>query len=345
MEALIVSLSPNIGHLSHVLAYYELLSRIGYNCSLLLNERVTDYVPKNLKQVKSPDAANPYDIVILYSPSPKNLLVSLKAHKNKNTKLLYVFHEPIQSFSELRAAGFSFTYLVRLWIINIISRLLVKCSDIILLPSKKALDIYKHNRTYHNDNYHYFPLIFDDERELESSVRERSYFSYIGTVAADHSFNEYLDFVAWAIEENRLPDFHFLIATKSDFDVPPILKESPRVVIKKGRPLTNKEINDCYASSFVVWNAYTRTTQSGVLAKCFMFGTPAIVLKRNLSEFTNDRQEVYAIDDNTSYYEIENSVLEILKNYSHYSNAARNRFEQVYHYVNYTECLKHILSQ
>ena len=105
MEALIVSLSPNIGHLSHVLAYYELLSRIGYNCSLLLNERVTDYVPKNLKQVKSPDAANPYDIVILYSPSPKNLLVSLKAY-NFISNELHDFLRPLETLAKSSLLSF-----------------------------------------------------------------------------------------------------------------------------------------------------------------------------------------------------------------------------------------------
>jgi glycosyltransferase involved in cell wall biosynthesis len=147
-----------------------------------------------------------------------------------------------------------------------------------------------------------------------------------------------------AIAENRLPQLRFLIATKSEFEIPLALAESSRVVIQKGRPLSDEEINEYYATTFVVWNAYVRTTQSGVLAKSFMFGTPAIVLKKNLSEFTVDGQEVAAIDDNTSFEEIEKAVLRITENFDHYSLAARKRFEETFYYRQYNETFSKILS-
>ena len=96
--------------------------------------------------------------------------------------------------------------------------------------------------------------------------------------------------------------------------------------------------------TFVVWNAYARTTQSGVLAKSFMFGTPAIVLRKNLSEFAVDGQEVTAIEDNTSFEEIEKAVMRITGDFEHYSFAARKRFEEKFYYRQYNETFSKILA-
>jgi len=244
---------------------------------------------------------------------------------------------------EYRKAGFSYTYLAKLWVINRISSLTVKWSDVVLLPSKKAVDFYNANPLYKNANYHYLPLFYDDERTQEHQQIERKYFSYIGTVAADHSFGEYLKFVEWAVKENELQGMKFLIATKSEFEAPQVLNDSTRVEIRKGKPLSNEEINEAYASTLVVWNAYARTTQSGVLAKSFMFGTPAVVLKKNLSEFTMDGQEVVAIDDNTSFEEIESAVNRIVSDFNHYSGSCRKRLEKTFYYRRYNEEIRKLV--
>ena len=82
-------------------------------------------------------------------------------------------------------------------------------------------------------------------------------------------------------------------------------------MIQKGRPLSDdEEINEYYASTFVVWNAYARTTQSGVLAKrLYVWYTRYSPSEECLSEFTEEGKEVVAIDDNTSFEEVEGAVL------------------------------------
>ena len=89
--------------------------------------------------------------------------------------------------------------------------------------------------------------MFDDERKEEHQTAKRCFFSYIGTIAPDHSFKEYVDFVEWALENDELPSMKFLIATKSAFEAPEGLRKSERVVIKQGRPMSNEEINDYYS--------------------------------------------------------------------------------------------------
>ena len=341
--ALIVSLNFNPGHVSHMLASYRQLEELGYESVYYVDEQFIPYLPQNERIcIHEKEKLRGVSLALFLFPSQKNLLLISKL-KRQGSKVVYIFHEPLAPLKEYRDAGFSKKYLAKLWVINQISSLTVKWSEAVLLPSKRAVDYYEANPLYKNKNYHYLPLLFVDERTPENTATKRCYFSYIGTVAADHSFNEYLRFVEWATENNRLPNLQFLVATKSQFDVSPQIAQSPRVIIYKGRPLSNAEINDYYASSFVVWNAYSRTTQSGVLAKSFMFGTPAIVLRKNLSEYAVNGKEVVAIDDNTSYEEIEKALESVLNDYDSFSINARDRFMSTFFYQNYNEQFKKII--
>lgn len=343
--ALVISLHFNPGHVSHLRAGYRQLEELGYEPWYLVHKDFRAFLPEGSRVLVYGQQALPAsDVAVFFFPSPQNLKLLWQLKRRFNTKVLYCFHEPLAPLKVYRDAGFSYTYLAKLWLINRISVLTVKWSDVIILPSNKAVELYKANPLYGNPDFVYLPLLYDDERAQNQRSAQRRFVSYIGTISADHSFTEFLSFVERAVKENRLPGIQFLVATKSDFEVPEALRNSPRVVIRKGKPLTDEEINDSYASTYVVWNAYARTTQSGVLAKSFMFGTPAIVLRKNLSEFTEDGREVVAIEDNTSFEEIEVAVLRIMGDYEHYSSCARKRFEDTFYYRKYNEEFARILS-
>lgn len=343
MNSLIISLNFNPGHVSHLVASYRQCEDLGYNSVYYVAREFISYLPQNSNIIESFKATPKADLAIFLFPSQNNLPLIWNL-KRKGCKIIYIFHEPLAPMKIYKDAGFSIKYLAKLWIINHISALTIKWSDIILLPSKKAVSYYNKNKLYKNPNYHYLPLMYADEREKEITPMSRKYFSYIGTIAADHSFIEYLDFVKWAIKNNKLPNLHFLIATKSDFEVPEILRNNIRVKIQKGRPMTDQEINDFYGNTYVIWNAYARTTQSGVLAKSFMFGTPALVLRNNLNEFTHENENVIAIDDNTDYIQIHSALSKILNNYMHFSVNARKEFEKSFYYKQYNERMKKIIN-
>ena len=344
-KALIISLSPNIGHLSHVIAYYRLFEELGYKSAIYVLPQSIKFLPSGVDALTSIRSMNEYDVALMYSPCFKNIKEALRIKLYSKCKLIYVYHEPLDSKKSFRDAGFTWLKTQIIFFKDKVNCLLIKMADQIILSSKKALEHYE-NGAYKkiNQNYTCISLIFTDENNTKVQGLSRLYFSYIGTVAADHSFGEFLQFVEWAVKENKLSKLKFLIATKSEFEVPQELLDSPRVTIRKGTPLSDEEINECYASTFVVWNAYARTTQSGVLAKSFMFGTPAIVLRKNLSEFTEDGKEVVAIDDNTSFEEIEKAVVKITDSFTQFSDAARKRFEDTFYYRKYNETIKEILS-
>lgn len=297
----------------------------------MVDEKFNPFLPKGIKRANGTDLIGKTDVAMFLFPSQKNLKLQLRL-KRQQAKILYVFHEPLAPLRTYRKAGFSYKYLAKLWIINKISALTVKWSDAVLLPSRKAVEYYEANPVYKNGNYHYLPLMFDDEARDRNILGERKYFSYIGTAAPDHSFAEYVKFVEHAVLEGFLPGIEFLIATKSDVALPETLKNTPRVKVQQGRPLTDEEINRHFMESFCIWNAYARTTQSGVLAKSMMFGTPAIVLRKNLNEFVEDGQEVVAIGDNNDIQEIRKAIAKVKENFQQFSLNCRNRFLRDFYY-------------
>jgi len=341
--ALIISLNFNPGHVSNLVASCRQCEELGYEAIYYIHPSFVGMLPSASRYIVHESSTRPKaDLAVFLFPSIRNVLL-IRSLKRDGTKVVYVFHEPLAPMGTYRDAGFSYFYLAKLWVANRVSAYTVKKSDSILLPSRRAVSMYESNALYRNPNYHYLPLMFDDERGSNFENVERKYFSYIGTVAADHSFGEYLRFVQWAVSGGHLSGLVFMIATKSDFDIPKELHNSDRVKILSGKPLSNEEINDCYASSFAVWNAYARTTQSGVLAKSFMFGTPVIVLRKNLSEFTQDGKDIVAIDDNRSFEEIEGAILRVLDDFDGFSKNARNRFLSTFYYRNYNNQFRQII--
>lgn len=345
--ALIISLNFNPGHVSHMIASYKQCEELGYKPIMYVDEKFKNFIPESYTcAIYGKERPKKSDLAIFLFPSLKNPMV-IRHLKKKGSKIIYIFHEPLAAYSVYRKAGFSKMKMLKLRIINWVNALTVKWSDIILLPSEKAVTFYDNNKLYKNKNRHYLPLMYDDERDEKTMKSSREFISYIGTIAPDHSFNEFLKFVQYAIGLNLFPNLKFLIATKSCIEWSnemSRLKETGRLVVHEGSPMSDEEINCFYASSLIVWNAYTRTTQSGVLAKAFMFGTPVIVLKRNLAEFINNGEEVVAIDDNKSLNQIEAAINKIVDNHLTFSTACRNRFISTFYYRNYNHKLVEIIN-
>lgn len=343
--ALIVSIKFHPGHISHLVASYKQMEELGYKPYYWVNERSADYLPTDSNVIVDGTSLPPQiNVVIFAFPHPKNIFEMIKFKLCKKAKIIYIFHEPLTKLSVYKEAGFGFMQMLKLRLGLLMDALMVLISDNVLLPSKKAVQYYQENRFYYNKNYIYIPLLYSDERTEMHKLRVREYFSYIGTIASDHSFNEYVEFVEWAVTNNKLAGVDFLVGTKSEFEVPEELQNSKRVTIKKGKPMTDEEINAYYSSTIAVWNAYTRTTQSGVLAKSFMFGTPALVMRQNLNEFTHDGENVVAIDDNTNFEQIEAAVMKIRDNFEAFSSSCRREFEKSFYYKVYNEQFRRIIN-
>ena len=192
-------------------------------------------------------------------------------------KVLFCVHEPIRNMADFQNLGLSKREMAKLRAMRALIWLQIRLSTALIAYSRKTVmelagikPVVQH------------PLLYVDQiTEAEPLINAPNAISYIGTIAKDHAFAEFLAFVEHCLESQLFPDQRFVIATRSTFDPNHFAAwgaaAAGRVTVQSGRLLSDKEINGFYAEAAVIWCAYRRSNQSGVLPKAYMFGVPVIV--------------------------------------------------------------------
>ncbi|MFB0911888.1 MAG: hypothetical protein QMA97_01650, partial [Glaciecola sp.] len=182
-----------------------------------------------------------------------------------------------------------------------VNRVICALCDKIILPSVRAFEAIP-SAQFQPRRYAKINLMFADEMVPQLQGLARDFVSYIGTIAEDHAFDEFVRLMQDCITNQALLPMKFLIASRSQLPEKHLATinnclSSGRLVVYFGSPMTNSQINFFYAQSFVVWNAYKRSMQSGVLPKAYMFGTPVLVSISNQSEYFVDNVHGALISD------------------------------------------------
>ncbi len=334
--ALIISLNFRAAHISHLVASYRQMEELGFESWCVVHPDAIPFLPKDVRYTTDIKRFKRITISVFWFPSLKNISMMLKLKIKHGSKILYVFHEPIESFATYRRSGNSIMSTINIFCKYYAGLSFLFLSDRVLLPSNKAVNLYKSGMSkYINGKYDYFPLMYPDERTPESNTFERIFISYIGGISKDHAFSEFVEFI-WNLYKSKIDlGVRFLIASWQQLPQEEKIDEliaSGALETHCGHPMTNEEINKYYAKSYFVWNAYNRTTQSGVLAKGFMFGTPAIVMREHLSEFIEDGREVIAISDNKNQRELAEATQKLVRDHQQFSIKAIENFHKNYDY-------------
>lgn len=334
MKIVIISLKFSIGHLSHLIAYYKMILESGYRPCFFIDKQYLKFIKEKndyLFYNSYSQLLNDFkpDIAIFYSPALEN---GNFLKKFKKIKTIYIFHEPYIGIREALKEGKKFlkyltTQIFQLSFINKV--------NYIILCSEYALACYKKYYYLFNKNCSVFPLIFEDEDNLPET--QRINFSYIGAATVSHGIKEYIEFVIFCYKKN-IP-IKFSIITRHELsgllnnEIIKKVIEKGNLYIKSGSPLTTDEINDAYKKSICVWGCYNRSTQSGVVRKALMFGTPVIAVKKgSFSECIKDRETGILVKDNRDFKEIYDGYSFILKNIKSMSRMARQDFLRNYFY-------------
>ena len=249
---------------------------------------------------------------------------------------VYIYHEPYTSFSSYRAAGFSWLKTVRVTVIAMVSRIICALSDKIILPSARAF-LAIPSAQFQPRRYAKINLMFADETGPETQGLARDFLSYIGTIAEDHAFDEFVCLMQACIADQALQPLKFLIATRSQVPERHLATinecmSSGRLVVQSGSPMTNGQINRFYAQSFMVWNAYRRSMQSGVLPKAYMFATPVLVSTSNQSEYFEDGVHGALISDRYTVQEFQRAIERLQAEWPTISQNCRAHYLQNFDY-------------
>jgi glycosyltransferase involved in cell wall biosynthesis len=338
--ALVVSLKFNPGHFSHLVANYRLLEEAGFTPYLYVHRAFNAMDPRNeFRKVNSATDLSglaPVRLAVFWFPSLKNVVEVVRLRLRWRSCIVYVLHEPFESFQRYRANGLRAT---RIWAINLVNIVVLLLSHAVILPSGSALRRYEERYGWLRRRYSLVPLLFDDEAGPTATPIGKRYIAYIGTVAPDHAFDRFAEFAHKAMSEGWFPELKFAIATSSTIPATQLALLQPhvdagRLVVTSAHALSTDEINSFYRGSVVVWNAYNRSMQSGVLPKAYMFGAAVISLMRNANEYVEDGVTGILIDDNKDVQAIRIAVQRILDRRDAFFSACRRAFLVTFYYRN-----------
>ncbi len=344
-NALIVSLKFNPGHFSHLIANYKLFEDCGMHPRLYIHPQFLRMDPNHeFEHITTPEGLrkmSPIDVAVFWFPSIRNIFEIIRLRLFYKSSVIYIYHEPFDSILNYYRSGFRFRKILKICLINLVNIPVIILSTGIVLPSMKALSLYRRKYTLLNRKYSMIPLLFDDEASALLRNEDKKCFSYIGTIAADHAFDRFVRFADDAVQRNLFPGLIFVIATRNEIPAGEQAILEPhitagRVVVCAGHPMTNEEINGFYRQSLIVWNAYNRSMQSGVLPKAYMFGASVIVLAGHSNEFFVNHKTGVAVSDNSNLAEIGEAVLEIQRNSDFFIQNSRKRFLETFYYKNRT---------
>lgn len=337
-KAVLISHKFNPGHLSHLLANKSMLELFDLKVYFRWNNNFNNFSNINVNEISLNELLyfNVGDSAIIWFPSFGALFDAFCLRIFTSATVVYILHEPYTSYKSYRESGFSTIRVLRIMIVSIISYLIRLLSHKIILPSDNAWNSiggpFKSNNKFCKLN-----LMFEDECEKYPLKEDRIYISYIGTIAEDHAFDSFVKLMVGVVKMKALRNYSFLIATKSNLpisvldDVNFCIAEE-RLVLQSGRPLSNPEINNFFSRSIVVWNAYRRSMQSGVLPKAYMFGTPVIISENNSSEFFINKKTGVMLSSEYSINEFINAIININNNFISYSSNCRCLFMNKFFY-------------
>lgn len=349
-KAALISLRFNPGFVQTLIGYAKALEELGVSVDFLVNPHYEQFKEAEsaapLISYRGGAAPKSWDIAIFLNPSVDNYRLGLQL-KAGGAKILYLYHEPWQlSLAYVRNEGLRAA--VRAAAAHRATTPVLRLADRILLPSKTALEAYRKIDGRHNPHAVYFPLIFEDSapNSVADLLAQKRYFSFIGNPCRSHGFDHYIAAIRHGILAGD--QTKFLIASR--FPIPkavlrdPLLqKHSDRIAIHCGRPLGEEEINRFFAASFCVWNLYRRSTQSGVLPKAFMFGTPVIAGQvGSFPEFVQDGWNG-RFSDARDMESVWTAVRDMREDLPRFSRNCRSAFREVFYYRSNLNVLRNIL--
>ncbi|HZP03255.1 MAG TPA: glycosyltransferase family 4 protein [Terracidiphilus sp.] len=335
----IVSLRFNPAFVQHQIAFIKLIKEMGHEPVCILDGSYEKFPEiRELSSVINPrcdlGSLNLTHAIFL-NASPVNRKAA-SAMKENGAKIFYVLHEPRQPVLKfLWAEGPRVG--VKGLLAHCTSVPLIKLADVVLLASHFAISAYDGSDRKHNENRAYFPLIFDDESQpdITSLLPAKRYLGFIGGLCRAHGFDRFFQFMREELQKGS--DLKFLIASRHPLpaeirndDI--VRNNKNKLSLRCGRPLSNSEMNRAYAECFCIWNVYRRSTQSGVLPKAFMFGTPVLASTvGSFPEFVEDGSNGRFVKGQ-GHQGIAEALREMRTNLGRYATSCRKTFREQFFY-------------
>lgn len=332
---LIVSQKFNLGHVAGLMGWYSMFSKSGFAPRFYLDQNYKGVIDSTIYDtVESIEQFMDFDVVLIFNISLKDSTLVRKLKKeHPRTKVLFLYHEPWRGIKhELERFKRDTKNFAKQVGRVCAARYVVKNADLVICPSEQAREFYIGHEALLNAHYCVFPLVFLDACGGNCSLT-KEYFSFIATAAKDKAIDKYFEFVKYAADEE--PAMKFQVATSTDVseyidsDIQALI-DAQRMIIRHKEGMSEAEINMAYDASCCTWLAYRSSTQSGVLPKAFMWGSPCVATPVGIfSELINGENGIL-VDSCEAFPDILAAYRLIMATPDSFYNAARNTFEKYY---------------
>ena len=336
------------GHFSHMTAFYRLFEELNMDACLLLDKGYAGFLAEYPEYRNAPleDADRVQaDILLIYNLSTKDSkIITLMKKRNPELKIFFVYHEPWYGFSgwicDFLKQNETLIASIKAFGRHVFVKNVLRHSDCVLLASNAAVEIYKKYDAKYNKNYKFRPLLFRDEANGTVDLADKKYFSFISTADSAKNFLLFLEFVKYKSRKDATSLFQIAtrvdIAKYIDSELADLMTQN-KLIINHGHNLTNEEINYAYSVSNCTWLLYKRSTQSGVLGKATMFGSPVIASDIGSFSETVNGENGIILPDGYSLEDINRAYEHICNNLKTYSENARTTFLDKFYYSNQIE--------
>ena len=344
--AAVISLHFSPTHTSHLIAYGKLLRELGYVVNFVLDERYFPFADFSAVGLEVParhylSSDSPHLEVAVVCNSAVTNPKFVDMLRARDTEVFYVFHEPEPFWNRrvMQTEGWAKT--VRFMLSTSFSIKTLRRSSGVIVCSSCALSLYQRHYQAYNSNVSNIPLLFDDEigeARVAQMRNQKRTFGFIGTACRAHGFDEFVAFSKYAIRNGSSIPFAIVTAVDltsilaSDRELARLVRDA-RIRIQHGKRLSNEEINSHYLSSFGVWNVYRRSTQSGVLPRAFMAGSPVLATRiGSFPEYVSEGVTGELVDSGEDSEAILSAVDKMRENSADYVDGCRKAFMDTFYY-------------
>ena len=264
------------------------------------------------------------DILIIYNPHPLNIFIyRLSKRVNPHCNNMLFLHEPHKP-DKLYYGFLGFFYFT---IVDYTQRISLRHVNTVILPSPYAFELFTKKFPNFKGKCFQVNLLVPDK---PCKLLERKYFTFAGGINRGKGFQDFIDLINYAYENNLKYNFKIITSCNIKSYLKNLNKKAfNSVIVHNPKKITDYELNRAHAESIGFFLLHNTATQSGGMTIAFMHGTP--VIARNIKAFSQyiiHKKNSYLVRKQFFLKDLVDAMEYLSKNQKSLSIESRKTFEE-----------------
>lgn len=276
------------------------------------------------------------DYIYLHNYHPLNNYIATII-KRTGCKFIYHVHEPY-TINKKAHGGIQQYWL---YLFEYLQGRLLNNTDIAILSSKEACELFKRRYPTFKGKTKLIPLMYEDLYKGSEKTPKREYITFIGPPVPAKGPNIFLNIIDETNKQSL--DYKYLLISRKKIEDSKYQKRNLQVFHKT--LISDGEIGTFLKKSIMTITPYTRATQSSVVLVSYMYGTPVISSNvGGLNEFVHQKKTGYLVDAESNIDKWIDGIRYITKNNKKLSKECRKYFVNTFSESNWSEFIPKLLN-